>query len=219
MGLSTKGKVAVGVFIGAAILMNQPSQPSYENDGNQYVSEDTSGYADENNEDVQEETVNEEQTTDSDGASLEEETQEEQQETSQEEETQEEEQQEEKKSAREILSEKGFPESRLNQVYKDASDAASMVMAAGNSGIHKLEFQISKDGTEILVVFSNGTVEECWAPANIIDENTLRMYYKDNTMDFVWKEGEDTWIPGIRVSATGPMISELVDEFDGRFLQ
>lgn len=88
----------------------------------------------------------------------------------------------------------------------------------GSQKIHKMSFEISEDGTYIIGSFNNGLNWETWYPVKIIDNNTLRMYGEDATMDFVW--GHNSWgIECVSVSATGSMPSGLLNEYIGRSLQ
>lgn len=203
--MSNKEKVAAVALIGIVLLSASQTKSNLYNSEENYVSNDQ--YENQNTNDEyyqEEEPVYEEETVDteeSDKASHEEEQQE---------------SQEQKPSVYETMDEKEFPTDRLNTVYQDVNDAVNIVMANGTSGIHKLEFVVSDDDTEIIGIFSNGTEEESWAPACIIDANTLRMYYEDNTMDFEWVV--NCGRPELEITATGNMISTLVDEFAGRTL-
>lgn len=203
--MSSKEKVAAVALIGIVLLSASQTKSNLYNSEENYVSNDQ--YENQNTNDAyyqEEEPVYEEEivdTEESDKASQEEEQQE---------------SQEQKPSVYETMEEKEFPTDRLNTVYQDVNDAVNIVMAKGTSGIHKLEFVVSDDDTQIIGIFSNGTEEESWAPACIIDANTLRMYYEDNTMDFEWVV--NCGRPELEITATGNMISELVDEFAGRTL-
>lgn len=207
MSLSSKEKVVVGVLIGIVVLSVSQSKNSAYSPQENY--ESSNQYEDQNANDAyyeDEEPVYDEQNADT----------EESDEASQKEGKKEEETQEEKPSVYEVMAETGFPTDRLDTVYQDVNDAVNIVMANGTSGIHKLEFVVSDDNTQIIGIFSNGTEEESWAPACIIDANTLRMYYEDNTMDFRWVV--NCGRPELEITATGNMISTLVDEFAGRTL-
>ncbi len=214
MSLSNKEKVAVGVLIGVVLLSIgnskkdvYSSEENYVSD-NQYEEQNTNdGYYQEEEQNTDDEYSQEENPTNDEQAVTEENDT-----ASQEEETE----KKEEKSVQEIMNETGFPADRLNTAYKDINDAVGIAMANGTSGIHELEFIVSEDGTQLVGIFRNGTEVEYWGPAHIMDANTLRMYYEDSTMDFSWVEG--CGAEELEITATGNMVSDLVNEFAGRTL-